>query len=187
MSITLIVGPMFSGKTTELIRLVDRKHIAGKKCVIIKHSMDQRYDGDCQMHVTTHSQYSYRNTDILSVGELTEDLVNLLVNTKNVVAIEEGHFFPKLSYWCNYIANQGIDVIVSALDGNYRQEPFEEVSKLSVLAENVNKLSAVCMRCRELDGHFTIRTIDSEEQILVGGSDIYQSVCRRCLGEFRRN
>lgn len=187
MSITLIIGPMFSGKTTELIRLVDRKNIAGKKCIVIKHSIDTRYDSDSERHITTHNQYSYKSVDVISVSSITEDLVRELIHTKNVVAIEEGQFFPELCQWCNIMANNGIDVIVSALDGDYKQEMFGEgeIGKLIPHSEVVIKLSAICMRCRNADAHYTIRTIDGNEQILVGGNDIYQSVCRKCLIKFK--
>ena len=139
---------MFSGKTTELIRLIDRKNIAGKKCLIIKHSIDDRYDKDANPHVTTHNQYSYNKTSIIYVPRLTDALAEDIIKEKNVVAIEEGHFFPDLCEWCLELANNGLDVIISALNGNFKQEPYDEIGKLMANAEIVNKLAAVCMRCK---------------------------------------
>jgi len=195
MSITCIIGPMFSGKTTELIRLVDRKTYAGRHCLIIKHDSDTRFDPiqplqpSRQPHVTTHGQICYQKTDIIHLPELTQSLIDDWINTKqyDVIAIEEGHFFPGIHTYCVTMANAGIDVIVSALDSSFKQELFVETGKLIANSENVIKLSAICMLCKGADGHFTIRTIDNDDQILVGGADIYMSVCRKCLINFKKN
>lgn len=199
MSITLIIGPMFSGKTTELVKLVDRKRIAEKKCVIIKHCCDNRYNEDEQdlKHVTTHCRMRYEKCDVIYLSDLTSEIMtNLYKNDKyDVVAIEEGHFFSKTNNpnsigildFCSGLANYGIDVIVSALDSSFRQELFVEIGNLVANAETVIKLSAICMHCKEKDASFNIRIIDNENEILVGGNDIYQCVCRKCLKNFKEN
>lgn len=193
MSITLIIGPMFSGKTSELIRLVDRKRIANKRCLILKHSQDTRFnhnDNDLS-HVTTHSEIRYHKCDVVQVTDEEHaaiiDLIAGIVehNKYDVVAIEEGHFFPEINEYCLYLANNGIEVIVSALDGSFKQELFTNIGKLIANSESVIKLTAVCMRCNNADASFNIRTNDSEQEILVGGIDMYQSVCRKCLNKHR--
>lgn len=183
MSITLIIGPMFSGKTTELIRLVDRKRIAGKKCLIIKHMIDTRFNTD--NNVQTHSQISYEACDIKYFRVLTTVDIDYFKQNYHVVAIEEGHFFTNLCTYCNMMANNKIDVIVSALDSSFKQELFKNVGELIAYAETVVKLTAVCMRCKQDDGSFTIRNNGSTLDILVGGADIYESVCRECLNQFK--
>jgi len=175
---------MYSGKTSELIRLVDRNKYAGKKCLIIKYDKDLRFD---DMYVTTHSQVRYKNCDIIHFAELSDAFIlELIVGKKyNLVAIEEGQFFLNLSHYCSLLADNFIDVIVSALDGNYKQELFKEVGNLIPKAENVIKLSAVCMECQNKDGCFTIRTNNMKEEIVIGGEEMYKSVCRDCLKNFR--
>lgn len=194
MPITLIIGPMFSGKTSELIRLVDRKRIAGKKCIIVKHVKDNRCnidnDTSCEKRlvplVITHSNYHYNQCDIVYVENLDNQLTNDLIEQKyDVIGIEEGHFFPGLKKFCSVLANNNTDVIVSALDSSFEQKLFIEVGQLIANAENVIKLNAICMICNNADASFTIRTIDSNEQILVGGIDIYKSVCRTCLNNYK--
>ncbi|XWV25289.1 mg356 protein [Tupanvirus deep ocean] len=199
MSITTIVGPMFSGKTTELIRLIDRQRIAGKKCLIIKHSMDDRFDdvvsttnkGTGIYHVTTHSEICYYKCDIKYLSDVNDIRVfNFIKEKYDVVGVEEGFFFKGIHNFCNMLADNGIVVIISTLDTSFKQEIFPEIGDLMGSSEKLIKLTAVCMRCRsneKRDASFTIRTIDSDEAILVGGSDIYQSVCRECLNEFIKN
>ena len=188
MSITLIIGPMFSGKTSELIRLVDRKRIAGKKCLIIKHTTDNRYDNLENIdNITTHSKISYSKTDIIKLNELLNTLSVEIVENKSydVVAIEEGHFFSNINNFCNTLANNNIDVIVSAIDSSFKQEMFKNIGELIANAEIVMKLTAICMECRSKDAHFNIRTISSDQDILVGGADIYKSVCRQCMNKVK--
>ncbi|XWV26550.1 thymidine kinase [Tupanvirus soda lake] len=199
MSITTIVGPMFSGKTTELIRLIDRQRIAGKKCIILKHSIDDRYDdiisttnkGAGIYHVTTHSEICYYKCDIKYLSNVNDvNIIKFLKENYDVVGVEEGFFFGGINTFCNMLADNGIDVIVSTLDTSFKQEIFPEIGDLMGSSEKLIKLTAVCMRCKsneKRDASFTIRTIDSDEAILVGGSDIYQSVCRECLNEFKKN
>lgn len=188
MSITLIIGPMFSGKTSELIRLVDRKRIAGKKCLIIKHTNDIRYDDindntDKIDNIVTHSHIQYSKTDIIKLSELLNDIQNNIIEKKtyDTVAIEEGHFFPNINTFCTGLANNGIDVIVSAIDSSFKQEMFKNIGELIANSEIVMKLTAICMVCKDKDAHFNIRTVSSNEEILVGGADIYKSVCRTCM------
>lgn len=194
MSITTIIGPMFSGKTTELIRLLDRKRIAGKSCLIIKHTRDDRFDSNNESgdsypniyHVTTHSEICYQKCDIIYLSELNDpNLKSLILKKYNVVGIEEGFFFKGICQFCNLLANNNIEVIVSTLESSYKQELFVEIGNLIAISENVIKLLAVCMHCKNKEAAFTIRIFDCDEEFLVGGADKYNSVCRKCLNKFK--
>ncbi|AEQ32714.1 thymidine kinase [Acanthamoeba polyphaga mimivirus] len=188
MSITTIIGPMFSGKTTEFIRLVDRKKIAGKRCLIIKHIRDDRFEKNDseEKHIITHNQIRYKNCDIVYSNNLfNSNFFELITTNYDVVGVEEGFFFDDVANFCNELANNNIEVIVSTIDSSFKQEIFQEIGKLIAISENVIKLKAVCMKCKINDASFTIRTVDNDNEILVGGSDIYQSVCRNCLNNNR--
>ena len=192
MSITTIIGPMFSGKTTELIRLIDRQRVAGKKCVIIKHSSDTRFDNNSSTtdngiyHITTHSDICYCKCDIIYLSDLTDDnIAKELTKKYQVVGVDEGFFFKGINNFCNKLANTGILVIVSTLESSYKQTLFPEIGDLIGSSDRLFKLTAVCMRCKNNDAFFTIRTIDSDEELLVGDEDMYQCVCRSCLNQFR--
>jgi thymidine kinase len=194
MSITTIIGPMFSGKTSELIRLIDRKRIAGKSCLIIKHCQDNRFDNITEpndssfdiYHVTTHSNIRYHKCDILYLSNINdENITNHIFKKYDVVGIEEGFFFKGINYFCNKLANNNIEVIVATLESSYKQELFAEIGDLVATSENVIKLKAICMHCKKEEASFTVRTFNSNEEILIGGTDKYQSVCRSCLNNFR--
>lgn len=189
MSITTIIGPMFSGKTTELIRLIDRKKITGKKCLIIKNINDIRYDflmeSKIKKHITTHNKYSYNCCDIIYLSELNrEKMQNIIDDEYKIVGIDEGFFFKNIKNFCNDLANQGIEIIVATLDSSYEQKMFQEIGDLIAISENVIKLTAVCMFCKKNDAAFTIRIVNSVQEILVGGEETYKSVCRYCMNEY---
>jgi len=183
---------MFSGKTSELIRLVDRKRIAGKKCLIIKHSDDIRFDNNLSgkndtHHVTTHSEMRYYKCDIIYLSEFSDQqIIDTICQKYNVVGVEEGFFFKGINNFCNLLANNDIEVIVATLESSYKQELFPEIGDLIATSENVIKLKSICMRCKDNEASFNIRIINSDQEILVGGADKYQSVCRKCLQEFRK-
>lgn len=199
MSITVIIGPMFSGKTSELIRLIDRKRIAKKNCLIIRHADDKRFDhlsttvsnevqgNNILRHITTHNEFRYQKCDILYLSNLSGDdelFANICLKY-HVVAIDEGFFFVGINKFCNELANNNVEVIVATLESSYQQRLFPEIGELIANAEIVIKLTAICMRCENEDASFTIRTIESDQEILVGSDDIYQAVCRKCLNEFK--
>lgn len=183
MSITTIIGPMFSGKTDQLISRIERKRISGKKCLIIKNSSDDRYDstvGD-SIHVTTHMGLRYALCDIISIMELSQDTIDDIIGKYDVVGIDEGFFFKNITHFCNELANNNIYVIVSTLDGSYQQKIFPHIGDLIAVSEKIIKLNSVCMNCHDENAAFTLRIADKNNNKLVGGIDMYKSVCRKCL------
>lgn len=172
MSIQLIIGPMFSGKTTELLRRVKRYRLAGRSCAIIKNSIDTRYSN---VNLSTHDQVT---DDVPVFMTKLSDFKNS--DDYEVIAIDEGQFFEDLSEQCVAFASMGIIVIVSALDGTFRQTPFNNVSKLIPLCEKLDKLSAICTKCGN-EAAFTIKTSSGNQEIEVGGAESYTPVCRSCL------
>lgn len=185
MSITLIIGPMFCGKTTELLRLIDRKRIGNKNCVIIKHKIDDRFTS--ANSIVTHSEFNYDKCPIIYHEHLlNRKFIKYIISNFDVVGIDEGFFFKGIYSFCNKLANKGIEVIVSSLESSYKQKLFKEIGKLIATSEKVIKLTAICMHCNNADAPFNIRMIHSNKKILVGGSNIYQSVCRKCLGKFKK-
>ena len=137
--IQIIVGPMFSGKSTELIRRLKRYQIARYECLIVKYAKDLRYDSES---IATHDQQTLKAVS-------TNNLEDLKVNFDDydVIGIDEGQFFPDLVNFCEKMANAGKAVIVAALDGTFQRKGFPTVMELIPLAEHVVKLNAVCMVC----------------------------------------
>lgn len=185
MSITTIVGPMFSGKTTELIRLVDRQNISKKRCLIIKNTIDHRFDAnDDRKYLITHSKMSFRKCDIILLSSFVDlTAADNIIANYDVVGIDEGFFFDGITEFCTKLANNGVDVIVSTIDTSYKQQVFDQISKLMALSETIIKLNAVCHKCLNDKACFTIMLDNkkSSDTIFVGGEETYQSVCRKCL------
>ncbi|AOP31783.1 thymidine kinase [Volepox virus] len=168
--IQLIIGPMFSGKSTELIRRVRRYQIAQYKCITIKYSNDNRYGTG----LWTHDRNNFSATETTNLLTIVDTVANF-----SVIGIDEGQFFPDIVEFCELMANNGKIVIVAALDGTFQRKPFTTISNLIPLSEMVVKLTAVCMKCFK-EASFSKR-LGSETAIeVIGGKDMYQSVCRKC-------
>jgi len=170
--IELIVGPMFAGKSTELMRLVRRHKIAGCSTCVIKYGKDTRYGESSE--VASHDQVKMEGRAVLSLAECPPSELQRF----DVVAVDEGQFFPTLPEWARELSAAGTNVVVAGLDGDFRAEPFGEILRLVPLADKVTKLLAVC-GCGK-DAAFTRRDVASNAIEVIGGSETYSATCRGC-------
>ena len=174
----VICGPMFAGKTEELLRRVRRAEVAGRQVVVINHALDVRHGTD---RVASHAGLDYP-----SVAASTPDEIERAVpEATDLVAIDEAHFFgPALIPVVTRLAYRGLTVIVAGLDVTFEGQPFEPLPALMALAERVDKLTAICAVCGE-DAVFHVRVAESSASPTdpvaehVGGLDKYQARCRR--------
>jgi len=173
MSIELITGPMFGGKSTALIMTVKRYALQGHSISFVKPTIDERYESH---DVVTHD---YIKEPAIRCRTLDE-ADRILSAQVNVIGIDEGQFFPDLVHVCVRWATRGIRVVVAALNGTATQEPWPVISQLIPHCDKITFQAAVCKRCYD-DAAFSARTTDATDTILIGGTDAYQSVCRRCL------
>ncbi|XP_074485097.1 thymidine kinase, cytosolic [Sebastes fasciatus] len=171
--IQVIFGPMFSGKSTELMRRVRRFQIAQYKCLVIKYAKDTRYS---DTGVATHDKYTMEAVP----ANCLKDIRPLALEAC-VIGIDEGQFFPDTVEFCEEMANLGKTIIVAALDGTFQRKAFGNILNLVPLAESVVKLHAVCMQCYK-EAAYTKRIGAEKEVEVIGGADKYQAVCRRCYG-----
>lgn len=173
-SIELITGPMFSGKTEELIRRVSRAHIAKLNTKLFKPDIDTRYSAN---HVVSHNQ---RKLEAINV-ESPKEILGLSVDA-DVVGIDEIQFFSEeLINVCTNLANGGKRVIVAGLDKNYKGLPFSPLPNILAISDYVTKLQAVCMQCGA-PATFTLRKdANKEQEILLGERYEYEAVCRSCF------
>lgn len=169
--IELIVGPMFAGKSTELMRRMKRLSIAGKRCLYVNHDSNTRYGTG----ITTHDG---KEQEALNCSTLS----NLSIHQYDVVGIDEGQFFPDLVEFCEAAANDGKIVIVAALNGTFERKPFHQIIELFSRVEHITKLEAVCMYC-QADASFSKRLNEDRSIHLVGGTDLYAAVCRVCYSK----
>lgn len=169
--IQVILGPMFSGKSTELMRRIRRYQIADQDCLVIKYAKDTRYSKE---FVSTHDHQTIpaiKATKLLSIKT---------VGQFSVIGVDEGQFFDDIVEFCEAMANCGKIVVVAALDGTFERKPFGSILNLIPLSESVVKLSAVCNTCFR-EAAFTKRISEETEVEVIGGCDKYLAVCRRCF------
>lgn len=170
--IEVISGSMFSGKTEELIRRLRRAEFARMKVEIFKPRIDSRYSEE---EVVSHDENSIRSTPVDSAQNIL-----LLSNNIDVIGIDEAQFFDLgLVEVCNKLANNGLRVIVAGLDMDFRGKPFGPIPALLASAEYVTKVHAICVKCGSLANHSHRKSLD-EELVVLGETDIYEPLCRRC-------
>lgn len=173
--IEVICGSMFSGKTEELIRRLNRARIAKQKVEIFKPAMDKRYHDE---DVVSHNANSIRSTPI----DFAQDML-LLGGSCDVVGIDEAQFFDEgLAEVCVKLANSGVRVIAAGLDMDYLGKPFGPMPALMSVAEYVTKVHAVCVQCGDI-ANYSYRNAASEQQVLLGETDSYEARCRHCFVE----
>ncbi|WP_439487779.1 thymidine kinase [Algoriphagus sp.] len=176
--IEVICGSMFSGKTEELIRRLNRAKIAKQKVEIFKPSIDKRYD---ENDVVSHNENSIRSTPV----HFADDIL-LLSGDCDVVGIDEVQFFDEqIVSVAQKLANQGKRVILAGLDMDFEGNPFEPMPKLMAIAEFVTKVNAVCMKCGDLAA-FSFRLSDAQEKVVLGEKESYEARCRKCFYEDKK-
>src|ERR1700732_3367004 len=172
--IEVIVGPMFSGKSEELIRCLKRAEIARQRVQIFKPVIDQRYT---QTDIDSPSGFELPSQVVRNAADVFEQVQP----RTEVVGIDEGQFLGEgLVDTCMRMADAGKRVIVTGLDTDYLGRPFDPMPRLLAVAEEITKLLAICVRCGNPAVH-TQRLVDSEDLIVVGGRGAYEARCRRCF------
>jgi len=172
--IEVVCGPMFSGKSEELMRRLRRARIARKRVQVFKPVIDARYSTD---EIVSHGDIRMKSE---VVQEASEILARLDWRTQ-VVGIDESNFFtPDLVDIASQLADTGKQVIIAGLDTDYMGRPFAPMPTLLALAESITKTLAICMRCGNPAKH-TQRLVESDDLIVVGAAGMYEARCRRCF------
>jgi len=176
--IEVICGSMFSGKTEELIRRLNRARIARQKVEIFKPAVDTRYD---ETDVVSHDAKAVSSTPV-------ENATQILFYAQDfeVVGIDEAQFFgEELVSVCNELARNGKRVVVAGLDMDYLGNPFGPIPNLMATAEYVTKVHAICIRCGNL-ANYSHRTVKDDNLVMLGETDAYEPLCRRCFLKARK-
>ena len=170
--IEVVCGSMFSGKTEELIRRMRRAEFARQRVEIFKPAIDTRYSEE---DVVSHDMHTIPSTPIDSSAQIL-----LLSSEIDVVGIDEAQFFDNgLVEVCNQLANNGVRVIVSGLDMDYKGVPFGPIPALCAIADEVTKVHAICVKCGNL-AYLSHRTVDNDRRVLLGETAEYEPLCREC-------
>lgn len=174
--IEVICGSMFSGKTEELIRRLKRARFANQRIAIFKPAVDIRYSED---EVVSHDSHSLSSTPV----DKAEKILSLSPADIQVVGIDEAQFFgPEIVDICQTLANRGVRVIVAGLDTDFLGKPFGAMPALMAVAEDVQKVHAICVKCGNLANH-SHRLSKSEDLVLLGEKDVYEPLCRDCYNK----
>ena len=172
--VEVIAGSMFSGKSEELIRRLNRARIARQKVQVFKPKIDDRYSIE---EIASHSGMTHISKPVMTAKEL---LAQVEEDTE-VVGIDEGQFFDmEVVNAVNELAIIGKRVIVAGLDQDYMGKPFEPMPQLLSIAEYITKTHAICVRCGQT-ANYSQRTFESEQRVEVGATGKYEARCRACF------
>ena len=170
--IEVICGPMFSGKTEELIRRLVRAQIAKQKVAIFKPSTDNRFE---ENYIVSHNQRKIKSIQVKD----TEIILDYL-NKADVFGIDEAQFFDtSIIKTCRQLANSGKRVVIAGLEKDYLANSFGSMSELLIDAEYITKVNAICIKCGD-PANFSHRISTEKKQVVVGEIDKYEALCRRC-------
>lgn len=169
----LILGPMFSGKTSELLKIYNRYKVIGKKILVVNYKEDMRYSNT---GLYTHDQICIPCKFVEKLSEISEEEFK----ESEIILINEGQFFQDIVEW----VKEAVDiyskyVYICGLDSDFSRRKFGYLIDMIPYCDKVKKLSAICINCNE-DGIFTHRMSNEKEQKLIGGSSSYISLCRHC-------
>jgi len=171
--IEVICGSMFSGKTEELIRRMNRAIIARQNVEIFKPAIDTRFH---ETKVVSHNDSSIRSTPVQSANDILS-----LVGDSDVVGIDEAQFFDsELIVVSRTLANNGKRVIIAGLDMDFAGDPFGPMPSLMSIAEFVTKVHAICVNCGGV-ASYSHRLVNSSNIVVLGESETYEALCRNCF------
>jgi thymidine kinase len=172
--IEIVSGPMFSGKSEELIRRLRRAKIARKRVQVFKPVIDDRYSAT---EIVSHGDQRMESTVVSNAREILEKLDW----RTQVIGIDESNFFGiELVEVATQLADTGKQVVIAGLDTDYLGRPFTPMPELLCVAESITKMLAICMRCGNPAKH-TQRLVESDDLIVVGAGGMYEARCRRCF------
>ena len=178
-SIEVICGSMFSGKTEELLRRLKRAKFAKQRVEIFKPCIDTRYS---ETEVVSHDHNAIQSTPV----ESSQNIL-LMAGDVDVIGIDEAQFFDNgIVDVCRKLSEDGYRVIIAGLDMDFRCNPFGPMPALMAIADDIQKVHAVCVRCGA-PAYVSHRLVAGESQVLLGETDKYEPICRHCYNEEMRN
>ena len=173
MSLELIIGPMFSGKSTELIRKIRLAKIIDKKVIVIKPIIDIRYKNN---KIVSHSFESEECESIQLLAEMDQK-----INNYDLIVVDEGQFFSDLKeFVLKWVDVNKKDVIVGGLDGGHKRNKIGDILELIPYSDSCVKIKSLCKKCNDgTHAIFTHRMNDNQAQVEIGGAETYIPLCRK--------
>ena len=171
--LNIYVGSMYAGKSTEIIKNFKTLEAADVKSLVITHSLENRFD---ENYLSTHDNIKIPCEKLSHI----KDIYQLeSFNDSSVILVDEAQFFEDIKEVINIVEINKKTVYVFGLDGDFKRNKFGCILDLIPYCDNIHKLKSICYKCKD-KGIFSLRISNSENQVLVGSSDDYQPVCRKC-------
>ncbi len=176
--LNIILGPMYSGKSTELLRIYN-KYRRNYEILVINHKADNRYG---ENSVYTHNNQSLNCISFKDLKEYHKLFNEEYKKQINIILIDEAQFFDDLyDFTKNMVDNENKIVYIFGLSGDFKREKFGQISDLIPLCDNIKFLKSICHQCKIVkEAPFTMRKTNNKEQVSIGGKEEYISVCRKC-------
>lgn len=170
--IEIIIGPMFSGKSTELLRRLNRYNAININTLVINHTLDKRTNNS----IKTHNNLKM---DALKVTNLVEIIDTDTYKKASIIGIDEAQFFSDLKEFIVKSESQNKTIIIAGLDGDYLRKPFGQILECIPLCDDLLKLKSMCTLCKDgTPALFSKRIIEKKDKVLVGDKE-YIAVCRK--------
>ena len=182
----LILGPMFSGKTSKILDLYKQCEFSNIPVVVINHTSDKRYS---ETMLSTHDLKMIPCIQASSLCDAMEILeIKNKINDATVILINEGQFFNDLYEWTKMMVETNHkEIYICGLDGDFNRNKFGQILDLIPLCDKVTKIKSLCSMCKNgTKALFSLRVTEEKEQVLIG-SDCYKPVCRACYNKYHKN
>ena len=182
----LILGPMFSGKTSKILDIYKQCEFSNIPVVVINHTSDKRYS---ETMLSTHDLKMIPCIQASSLCDAMEILeIKNKISDATVILINEGQFFKDLYEWTEMmIETNHKEIYICGLDGDFNRNKFGQILDLIPLCDKVTKLKSLCSMCKNgTKALFSLRVTEEKEQVLIG-SDCYKPVCRACYNKYHKN
>jgi thymidine kinase len=175
MSLDLVVGPMWAGKSSYILSKIRRYKAIGWEVYVITNSLDHRYG---HYVISTHDNEQHSAVSVRTLLPLREEES---YKKANLIILEEAQFFQDLvRFVLKAVEEDGKHLIVVGLDGDSERKPFGDILQLIPYCDSIEKITSLCIECSDgTPALFSHRCVKSEEQILVGADTVYQPLCRK--------
>ena len=178
-NLELIIGPVCSGKSAELIRRIDRYTIAGYSVLLAKPEVDTR-----SIYVESRNGSKMTSLSLKKASDIFDYILDISLDIDkplDIIAFDEAQFFPELYDSVKELLNYKYKVMISALDSDFNGDPFGDITKLVTLSDSVIKMTSVCMSCRNDNAIFSQKLKKGGSQIEIGNLELYEPRCLNCF------
>lgn len=173
----IIIGPMFAGKSSELIKRIRQLKVLKKEYIVIKPLIDTRYSDD---HIVSHNNDMEHCISINNINDFIANITNFNINNIETIFIDEGQFFPDLKEnVLKLVEEYNKNIVIVGLDGDFNRNKFGQILDLIPYCDTCVKIKSLCVLCNDMTpAIFTKKISNNDNQVEIGNENIYRAVCR---------